>query len=349
MRISEENAKYFLDYTKAQEKPKAILYDPTDPDKIIVSEGNFGVLKGKQKSFKSYACSLFAMDFFIQHPDGIALFADTEQGNFHAANIPRRICKGLHRNIEEMYNSGQLLLAALRKFPTEERETAFFSILRELRTIFPDKPILVFLDGVRDLVKKANEEEPSRELGDKLLNITAELNIGMICVIHTKKDGTDALGHLGGEVEKKGEQIMELTRREDGGATVKCLPSRNPEFDEFDFCIDVHGIPYRVNKKPETILPTLGTAKETKALQSLPWETYNKAEWCAAIKLGCGCGDNTAAKYFSDFVDNGFLIPVPNTTDFFKHYKLEGEQPKEKAKDTQQQLNQLEENNEPPF
>lgn len=347
----------FLDYSQKIEKPTALTYEPTDPDKVIVTIGNFSVIRGQAKSYKSSYCVLVCMDFFRQQPDGIVLWIDTEQGDYHAGRQPRRICEGLKWDVKQTMASKRLILAALRKLTTADRMTAVDDMLHMIREDNPTAPLLVILDGARDLNDEANDEAKSRALVDKILAWTADLKLGMLCVIHTRKDGLSSLGHTGAELEKKGEQIIEVSRlQEGGGAKVECLPSRNPEFDSFDFKIDAHGVPYRVNKPEKSLLPQGDTQKETKAILALPIETHTRSEWLAILQ-GIECGSlskTTAEKYFPKFVKSGILVADKEET-HFSHYLLKGNEPKQPTEDTQQIVpmptteNIMTDNTEPPF
>jgi len=331
---------FFLDYSKTIEKPVSIVHDPRDPEKLIVSKGNFSVIKGDKKSFKSGLCVKICIDFFRQHPDGVLLWIDTEQGDYHAGRQPKRICKGLGWDVDETMKSRRIILAALRKLSAEDREAVVEGSLNIVREDNPNAPILVVLDGARDLTKEANEEAPSRAIVDKILAWTADLQLGMLCVIHNRKDGLSALGHMGAELERKGEQIIEVTREQDSKiAHVKCLPSRNPEFDPFDMALDCWGVPYVVNetKSEKSLLPQGDTPKETKAILALPIESHTRDEWITVMQgIECQLSRYMAEKYFPKWVKDGILIADNKEGTHFSHYLLKGQEPKQQPDDTQQ-------------
>jgi RecA-family ATPase len=109
-----------------------------------------------------------------------------------------------------------------------------------------DKPSLVIVDGVADLLADVNNIEQTNQLVSSLMRISTQYNCHIINVIHqnygSQKLGT---GHLGSALEKKAEVVISLeanTVNKDW-VTVKCGRSRGYGFETFSFQVNEKGLP----------------------------------------------------------------------------------------------------------
>ena len=313
----------FLDYSAPVNRPTPLIYDPRDSDKMLITRQNLMLIQGLAKSFKSYFCSWMAYAFFCQQQTGKLVYIDTEQGEYHAVNIAHRICNMLGWQYADSIHAGRFRYVALRKMTIDERERAF-----ELICKF-ERPDLIILDGARDLCREANNELVARESVNMLEKLACEYNMGIACVQHTGKDGTRALGHHGGELDKKSEQRVEVSRVE-GKAEFKvhCLPSRNIEFKDMRFRINENGLPELIEEQMKSILPQLGTPKETEALQKLLVENGKSFDmWVGMVQSSVLVSSKTATKYVKDFIANGYLIADDRDGHFYSHYLTKAQHP----------------------
>lgn len=323
--------KFFLDFTAPIARPTPVICDPTNPNRIIVSEQNIFTIIGEAKSYKSFCASLLTIDFFKQHPDRECILIDTEQAAWNVQNVAKRVCDGMGWDYTEAYQSGKLRIAHLRPYSKKERLVAVEAILNKYH------PYLCIVDGIRDLVESVNDDVICSEVIDKFMKWSEIHNCAIGTILHTNKDGETAKGHMGGELLAKSEIILLCKKKDGGGAKVVCNRSRNQDIDSFEFDIDEKYVPHRVQHcKEEEEQIHCGNTKETNALRSLKVKAARpRSEWVNDIRSAASCAASTAEKYFSDFVQFGFLIPIDKEMNFFTHYKFEGVKPLDKIEDSQ--------------
>lgn len=323
--------KFFLDFTAPIARPTPVICDPTNPNRIIVSEQNIFTIIGEAKSYKSFCTSLLTIDFFKQHPNRECILIDTEQAAWNVQNVAKRVCDGMGWDYTEAYESGKLRIAHLRPYSKRERLAAVEAILTKYR------PYLCIVDGIRDLVESVNDDVACSEVIDKFLKWSEDFQCAIGTILHTNKDGETAKGHMGGELLAKSEIILLCKKREGGGAKVVCNRSRNQDIDSFEFEIDEKYVPHRVSHiKVEEEQISCGNTKETLALRSLEVkDARSRQEWVNDIRRGASCSQSTADKYFNDFVLFGFLVPIDKDNHFFTHFKFDGVKKVEPQEDTQ--------------
>lgn len=94
---------------------------------------------------------------------------------------------------------------------------------------------LFIIDQVADLVD-FNDINESRDLVLDLMYLAKVHNIHILTIIHTKKDGLRATGHLGSMLEKKVELLLRLENDEENKlSNVHADYTRGPRLDSFSF------------------------------------------------------------------------------------------------------------------
>jgi RecA-family ATPase len=215
----------------------------------IGTYGNFSFLQAPPKSKKTFFVSLlsaiyladkleqFGGDLRANRQDRHIIHFDTEQGNFHAANVFKRPIDmtGIKTN---KYHT-----LALRQLSFKERVDFIEYYLYDK---LEGKNIgLVIIDGIADLCSDVNNIEESNAVVQKLMKWTKELNCHIITVIHSNFGTDKPTGHLGSFLEKKAEtQIqLELNTVNKHLVTVSCKRSRNAPFENFSFKVNNFGLP----------------------------------------------------------------------------------------------------------
>lgn len=246
--INQDDWRYYqVRITDHFDKPQALI---SQGDKIILSRGNIGTIIGKAKSFKSFVCSAIIasledefLTFNLDESVKKILLIDTEQSNFHVANILKRIYKITDWDITKPRDDSIIVLA-LRPLDTKKR-------LEKVRQVISEtNPDLIIIDGIRDLLIDFNSIEESSDIVNELMKISYELNCGILNVIHQNKNDRNARGHCGSELINKSESVLEVVN-DSGIATVSAAFSRNPPIDDFSFRI-VNGIPELCNAPKTT-------------------------------------------------------------------------------------------------
>jgi hypothetical protein len=248
----------FIDITKKLEYPPVCL---SYGEKVLQSDkgdtivpialgtfGNLSVITAPPKTKKTFFVSLLASAFLSgtniyggkikgHRGDGDLIHFDTEQGDWHAAKVFRRTI-----DMDNNIPANKYHTFALRTIGFKERLEFIEYYLREKI----DKPSLVIVDGVADLLADVNNIEQTNQLVSSLMRISTQYNCHIINVIHqnygSQKLGT---GHLGSALEKKAEVVISLeanTVNKDW-VTVKCGRSRGYGFETFSFQVNEKGLP----------------------------------------------------------------------------------------------------------
>ena len=111
--------------------------------------------------------------------------------------------------------------------PTDKNDTRFLPFfmrplsIEERRNVIADaveaeKPDIVFIDGVRDLLQDFNSLEQSNDLIQWLLSLTAEHGCTIVSVLHQNKSKDDGnmRGHLGTELLNKLTDCFEVSKKD---------------------------------------------------------------------------------------------------------------------------------------
>ena len=215
----------------------------------IGTYGNFSFVQAPPKSKKTFFVSLlsaiyladeleqFGGDLKANRDNKHLIHFDTEQGNFHAANVFKRPIDMTGIKTDKYHT------LALRHLSFKDRvEFIEYYLYDKLEATDIG---LVIIDGIADLCSDVNNIEESNAVVQKLMKWSKELNCHIVTVIHSNFGTDKPTGHLGSFLEKKTEtQIqLELNTVNKGLVTVSCKRSRNAPFENFSFKVNNFGLP----------------------------------------------------------------------------------------------------------
>jgi len=201
-----------FDYTV---KPPPEVKLLTIGENLILSRSNFALLTGMPKVGKSTITSIILASAIARHnifdielhrhddKKRIALF-DTEQAQYDLYKSATRIME--LAGYRDQYPD-TLDIFTLRKDdgPTIIKLIEFYlQSTSECGTIF--------IDGLLDLVYNFNDEKECKMLIDWLKRITADYNVGIICVLHTGKTTGTTVGHIGSFADRYCQSNLEITK-----------------------------------------------------------------------------------------------------------------------------------------
>lgn len=218
----------------------------------LFSRGDFSTIKGKQKSRKSFAATLFcgailrgSLYHMIRESEQCKVaYIDTEQSDYYVWMISNRLLKYMGYN--DNFN-----VFALRKYSPHER------ILFIEKILYKYKPDFVVIDGIRDLVTDINNQDQATETVTKIMKWTQELNMHILNIIHENKGDKNSRGHLGTEVQNKCETVISVTEDEEirENSLVSCVFTRTPsKFNDFTITIE-DGLPIILEDENIKIIP----------------------------------------------------------------------------------------------
>jgi hypothetical protein len=248
-------ARIKVDTSKKIDKPPVILYirDENGDVNRLFTLGNFSVIKGKQKSKKTFfntmcVASLLSGNFankFIKSkylPKHEVVGFDTEQSEYDAYRMTK--------NVEKMANNQNLdyfSIFQLREFTPDQR----IEIVEQFLDMFHQNICFLVIDGIADLSKSYNDEEEASKIGTLLLKWTKIYNIHISVIIHENKMNDFAMGWLGGILQKKAEKVITVEKDATNSkySNVSNTDSRGSmDFEPFTFFINSDGMPELVGE-----------------------------------------------------------------------------------------------------
>ncbi len=253
--INTDNSK--VDFSLIEEKARIdITVDIAEPESALKigsalwgTLGNFSVIMGKAKSKKTFLVTAAAaaaignkttLDNIIGAlPNGknIVYYFDTEQSKYHVLKLARRAVTLAGHS----FDTDKFRVYALRAFNTQER----FEFINKKLTEDADGVGLVIIDGVRDLLRDINSPDEATVISDALLRWTENKDLHIVTILHANKTDGNLRGHIGTELLNKAEAIIkvEADDKNKNISIVSCERSRNKDFEEFAFQINMHGLP----------------------------------------------------------------------------------------------------------
>jgi len=265
-------------------------------DVPLFTRGNISTIGGKAKSRKTFLIIHLASKFLDENLDLSVLLIDTEMSKFHTIKTARRI----HRltGWDEHINNARLHVLCLRENSPSER----VDVLKQALTRF--NPDIIFIDGIRDLVRDFNNPEESSDMVNLLMRLSSQSNCHICSVLHENKLGGQLRGHLGSEIINKSETVISV---ETTGmtTTVKPLFTRNMSFDEFHFQINSDSLP----ELCEAEIQAPNTEKMKDLFRSVLAGTSSiaYAELSRRLQEKTGTTDRTCEKKIKEGIEKGVI------------------------------------------
>lgn len=104
------------------------------------------------------------------------------------------------------------------------------------------KPILCVIDGVADLMDDTNSNLESVSIASLLLKLTTQYDCHIITALHTNPNSDRARGHIGSEITRKAETVVNITKDGDT-SVVRAAYCRDMDIQDFAFFINSTGLP----------------------------------------------------------------------------------------------------------
>jgi len=206
----------------------------------FIAKGDLCAVKAKQKQGKTAALSLMATALLAGRwgrlqallPACKVLFIDTEQKPQDTQLVYKRIMQLAGRPLTDDYD--HLQVYTLRTLDPVE----MLRLIEE--TIRRERPDIVFIDGIVDLIANFNEVEGSQQLIHQLIRLASADVTGqdtaLVCVLHTNKNDDDhnMRGHLGTMLSQKSGNVLECIKQGDI-FTVRNADSRHQPVPQWTF------------------------------------------------------------------------------------------------------------------
>ena len=239
---------------------------------------------------------------------------DTEQHPNQAQRVGRRIQRLAGK--PERENNPNFFMYALRGESPDNQRKFCIQAMRQ------DRPSLIVIDGVADLIEDFNDVKESNAIVAKLMAMALELNAAIVCVLHLNptnsdkrpNDGGKARGHLGTILYNK--CGMEITIKA-SDTTSDCLRgvrfrhSRWAKPEDFAFTIGADGVPTLATPQPVS-LKNLDNLKAAFVSVLNVGETVSYTPLVNKLVAHLGIKDRTAKDKIAKALKAGILNKTEN-------------------------------------
>lgn len=275
----------------------------------IIPQGEVLALKGRAKMGKSQFEYFLIGALLGRLSQGIKptqerykiLLFDTEQSQTSLKKCCQRALR--FAGLSDKKNDYRFLPFYLRPISIDERKETIVEAIRQ------EHPDIVFIDGVRDLLRDFNDLKESNEVIQWLLRLTSDYGCTIVCVLHQNKGKEDGnmRGHLGTELLNKLAECYEVSKK-DGKFCITCTDSRNVPCDDIAFSIDAEG-----NFKEEVTLSKNNDEYiiEIQRILKLCFGKQNEYTYNALVKeyaLEAAISESTAKRRIGEAKRNDYLI-----------------------------------------
>jgi hypothetical protein len=245
--------------------------------------GNFSCIVGASKSKKTFLKSLITASYIggqtsnftssiRSHRDRecFVIDLDTEQSNWHAQNVFKRVTRLVGVENYEFYKP-----FALRPYEPKERLQFIEWLIYESE--MKDNIGFIAIDGLADLVNDFNDLKESQAVIQKVMKWTDNKQFHLTTILHSNFGTTKAVGHIGSSMLKKAETVCQVTNE---GDSVKAHFSHTRGFPiaDFHYSVNDEGLPYLLNENAKPIISK--AVKETDSFEkdsSVPTASPNEA------------------------------------------------------------------------
>ena len=214
-------------------KPKTYIPLVSFGKSVVMSRCSISAIAGKAKSRKSTLVSLLCQKYLTES-NGKILIIDTEQAEYYVHKNAKR----LHRMMgwREDASNERFTTLQFRGAATDKRFELFSKAVKHY------KPDLIFLDGVRDLLKDFNNINEVVVVVDEIMKLTEIFKCHICCILHDNKSDSNMRGHLGTEIQNKSETVIGIQYEQDV-STAEPRYTRNIPFNPFEYGYSKDGIP----------------------------------------------------------------------------------------------------------
>ena len=197
-----------------------------------ISIGDIHLIQAQAKQGKSTLVTILVavcrcgqlgpVEYALDHPSKVIVF-DTEQfeGDSHSQLM-------MMHELGEDDNGTEIIMFNLRKLGFAER-TAFVK-----QAILREKPTLVIIDGIRDLIADINDSVGCPLLVQDLMQLASEVSCAIISVLHNNPSDGKARGWIGTETTNKSGYSIEV-EKSGSVVTVKTPVFRGAPVPEWQF------------------------------------------------------------------------------------------------------------------
>ncbi|MDP8204918.1 MAG: AAA family ATPase [Candidatus Tenebribacter mawsonii] len=195
---------------------------------IISTAGNLTMLSGSSKAGKSAFCSVILAGVIRGHDDGYdgfeplyidgnkqkkaVIHIDTEQAKHdHFKNMIHAIIKRsrIEKSPEYFYSYN------IRGMELEDMQEWTRDLFTEVAKSSNGIHIAV-IDSIADYISSVNKEEQANSIVHFFETLAIEYDCPIIAILHLNPNSNKERGHLGSQLQRKAESVLQIKKSEDG-------------------------------------------------------------------------------------------------------------------------------------
>ena len=202
----------------------------------FVTAHNLSMIQAPPGIGKSSICESILSNVLNKDCEGLGLYVDEE--------VERAVFFDCERDLSLIDESNEVMLkrANIKEHNTKAiivglRES--FSIAekkqRIIQVVEHIKPQLIMIDGVADLVLDTNSIEQTNNAYLWLMEIIVKYDLSIIVTLHPNKGTTTARGHIGSEMLRRCEGVIEVSENIEGIRTMQVTKARRSKKTKVSF------------------------------------------------------------------------------------------------------------------
>ena len=249
----------------------------------FITAHNLSMIQAPPGIGKSSICESILSNVLNKDCDGLGLYVDEE--------VERAVFFDCERDLSLIDESNEVMLkrANIKEHNTKAiivglRES--FSIAekkqRIIQVVEHIKPQLIMIDGVADLVLDTNGIEHTNNAYLWLMEIIVKYDLAIIVTLHPNKGTTTARGHIGSEMLRRCEGVIEVSENIEGIRTMQVTKARRSKKTKASFKWDedtqmmVSCDVKQGNTKKPSIMKSLNDYEIEQLKQALGFEIKHK-------------------------------------------------------------------------
>ena len=320
---------YFIDRNAEYPDPEYLIEIGGVP---TMPKGNLVAVSAKWKNGKTFFCDILTAiflgsDHFVNcrslREAGRALFFDTEQSENDTKRVQKTIDALTPESRHDDCRVACLQSASIFSDTYESSEPSRYDIIS--RAISHEKPDLVIVDGIADLIYNYNDVTESQDIVSKLATLANNHNCCIVVVMHQNKSSLDKnmKGHLGTLLYQKCSDVFTVEKH-DSVFEVKHSVSRHCLGGDLCFKLDANAVPMDAAGDRQLQLEEKKQEEKAAMLEKLApcFEGITQAIPCGdvvkLIQTTLGVGTTRGYQLFHKGVEQGVLVSNDN-----KHYFLQ--------------------------
>lgn len=148
------------------------------------------------------------IELIWQRPVRKILYVDTEMERGNTQLVVARVAQLCECQMQDLADR----VAVLRLRDEEDHNMIWRKILK---AIYEEKPDVVMLDGMLDIIGDFNDNKEAHKTIRKVMKLADHYNIPMWVVMHQNPGSTKMVGHEGSFIERKGTMVLYTSKMTD--------------------------------------------------------------------------------------------------------------------------------------